>query len=314
MKGLRLVFAGTPEFGLPCLEALLQSPHELIAVYTQPDRPSGRGRKLQASAVKQWALDHHIPVYQPQNFKDPAEISRLADLSPDAMLVIAYGLILPKSVLDLPRFGCLNVHASLLPRWRGASPIQQAVWHGDRESGVTIMHMDAGMDTGRMLNKASVLLTPEETAGSLHDKLSLLAVEPLLKTLETLPQCLEQAEAQDELQATYAPKITKEQAKINWHQPALQIERQIRAFNPWPIASTCIGQTPVRIYSAKVSDRESTELPGTIIDIHRKAILVATAEKSIAIETLQFPSGKALSVSEWLNSGRQQLSVHALFQ
>ncbi|QBR84893.1 methionyl-tRNA formyltransferase [Legionella israelensis] len=314
MNRLRIVFAGTPEFGLPSLEALLQSPHELIAVYTQPDRPSGRGRKLQASAVKQWALQSGVPVYQPANFKDATAVEQLAALSPDVMVVIAYGLILPELILKLPKFGCINVHASLLPRWRGASPIQQAILHGDHESGITIMQMDMGMDTGHVIKKAAIALNPEETAGSLHDKLSLLAVDPLLATLNGLPHTLAEAQAQNPQLATYAPKIRKEEAKINWHQPAIHIERQIRAFNPWPIAFTHMGETTIRIHKAKINPVTSDEIPGTIIDISRNAILVATMHESIAIEKLQFPGGKVLSISEWFNSSRQQLSVNTVFQ
>ncbi|MBI2784774.1 MAG: methionyl-tRNA formyltransferase, partial [Legionella longbeachae] len=182
MNKLNIIFAGTPEFGLHCLDALLQSDHHLQAIYTQPDRPAGRGRKLQASAVKEWALKQSIPIYQPLNFKNPEVIAELAALKPDVMIVIAYGLILPKTVLEIPKLGCINVHASLLPRWRGASPIQSAILHGDTESGVTIMQMDVGMDTGAMLHKVSCPISATETASSLHNKLSQIAAQPLLES------------------------------------------------------------------------------------------------------------------------------------
>ncbi|HAU1882018.1 TPA: methionyl-tRNA formyltransferase, partial [Legionella pneumophila] len=197
MNDLTVVFAGTPEFGLPCLDALIQSRHHLKAVYTQPDRPAGRGRKLQESPVKEWAINHQIPVYQPLNFKNQEAVDELSALKPDVMVVIAYGLILPKAVLEIPRLGCINVHASLLPRWRGASPIQHAILHGDAESGVTIMQMDVGLDTGPMLCKATCPVTSSDTAGSLHDKLAKMSVKPLLDVLEALASNSAQFELQN---------------------------------------------------------------------------------------------------------------------
>ena len=307
MSGLSIVFAGTPEFGLPCLEALCQSSHQVKAVYTQPDRPAGRGRKLQASAVKEWALAHQIPVYQPINFKNPETISELAALKPDVMIVIAYGLILPKAVLEIPRLGCINVHASLLPRWRGASPIQHAILYGDAQSGVTIMQMDVGMDTGDMLSTVECPITSFDTAGSLHDKLAQLSAQPLLSTLTDLAEHKARPEAQNNGLVTYAGKINKEDARINWHDSSEQIDCRIRAFNPWPIAYTFVGDEILRIHKAQLSDTVSSQLPGTILHIDKKGMLVATGNKAILIEVIQFPGGKAISIADWLNSGKTQL-------
>lgn len=311
---MKIVFAGTPEFTIPCLNALIGSDHHLIAVYTQPDRPAGRGRKLQPSAVKSWALTHQIPVYQPENFKSDEAVAELAALKPDLMIVIAYGLILPKKVLSLPRLGCINVHASLLPRWRGASPIQQAVLHGDKETGVTIMQMDAGMDTGDMLVKRSCPIYPEDTAGSLHDRLAQLAAEPLLQTLELLAKEQAKPEKQDSALVSYAPKIKKEDAAINWHRSAVEIAQQIAAFNPWPIAYTQAGDELLRIYKVQIVERTFTAEPGTIIVLDKKGMLVATADQALLVEQIQFPGAKAMAVADWLNAGRSQLQVNMVLR
>ncbi|WP_298627786.1 methionyl-tRNA formyltransferase [uncultured Legionella sp.] len=307
MSGLNIVFAGTPEFGLPCLEALSQSSHHISAIYTQPDRPAGRGRKLQASAVKEWALAHHIEVFQPLNFKSQETIDELAALKPDVMIVIAYGLILPRAVLETPRLGCINVHASLLPRWRGASPIQHAVLYGDTTSGVTLMQMDVGMDTGAMLSKAECPITPDDTAGSLHDKLAQISAEPLLAVIDALAKHQTQPEEQNNELATYAGKISKEDARINWHDPAEAIDCKVRAFNPWPIAYTEFGDELLRIHQARPVDTEHEELPGTVLSIDKSGMLVATGKKALLIERIQFPGGKAISITDWLNSGKSQL-------
>ncbi|MGQ3888446.1 methionyl-tRNA formyltransferase [Legionella sp. CNM-1927-20] len=309
MTSFKIAFAGTPEFGLPCLNALLNSKHELLAVYTQPDRPAGRGRKLQPSAVKNWALEHQLPVYQPINFRDTEEVEKLAALNLDLLVVIAYGLILPKSILSIPRLGCVNVHASLLPRWRGASPIQHAILHGDDYSGVTIMQMDVGMDTGDMLNKVSYRLKPTDTAGSLHNELAQLAVAPLLETLNALAEGYSQPIPQEHSLATYAGKINKQDALISWNQTATIIDRQIRAYNPWPIAYTYTGSEVVRIHQAEIEPMTTTQSPGTIISIDKKGIIVATGDQSIRIQRLQFAGGKILSVADWLNSARSQLEI-----
>jgi len=314
MTALRIVFAGTPEFGLPCLEALAASKHQLQAVYTQPDRPAGRGRKLQASAVKTWALAHDLPVYQPLNFKDEDSVAQLRSLEADVMVVIAYGLILPKKILDIPRLGCINVHASLLPRWRGAAPIQQAVLQGDACSGVTIMQMDVGMDTGDSLRELSCTLAPDETAGSLHDKLAALSAEPLLQTLDALASGQAEARPQIHEQATYAGKISKEQADINWNQPAVAIDRLIRAFNPWPIAYTHAGDEVLRIHQARVEASNSKAVPGSILAIDKNGMLVATADQALRVQRIQFPGGKPMSVADWLNAGRSNLYANLVMR
>ncbi|KTD79182.1 methionyl-tRNA formyltransferase [Legionella waltersii] len=314
MSGLSIVFAGTPEFGLPCLDAILQSRHQLKAIYTQPDRPSGRGRKLQASAVKEWALHHHLPVYQPLNFKSSEPIAELEALKPDVLVVIAYGLILPRSVLDIPRLGCINVHASLLPRWRGASPIQHAILSGDEKSGVTLMQMDVGMDTGDMLSKAEYCIRPGETAGSLHDELAQLSVKPLLNTLDAVEANTAKPEVQRNDLATYAGKINKEDAHIDWHRSALDIDRSIRAYNPWPIAYTLVGTELLRIHKASVIQSESSKAPGSIISLDKKGMLVAAGSGCLLIETIQFPGAKAMSVKDWLNSGKTMLQIGMILQ
>jgi methionyl-tRNA formyltransferase len=298
MSDLNIVFAGTPEFGLPCLDALIQSTHHLNAIYTQPDRPAGRGRKLQASAVKEWALAHHIPVYQPLNFKTPESIAELEHLKPDVIVVIAYGLILPPAVLEIPRLGCINVHASLLPRWRGASPIQHAVLSGDTQSGITIMQMDVGMDTGDMLCKVACPISHLDTAGSLHDQLAQISAKPLLAILEELANNQVRPEVQSNDLATYAGKINKEDAKIHWNNSAIEIDRRIRAFNPWPIAYTTLGE-----------DMECSQIPGTIISLDKKGMLIATGSKCLLVQKIQFPGAKAISVADWINSGKTQLHV-----
>lgn len=309
MSGLKIVFAGTPEFGIACLDALVNSQHTLLAVYTQPDRPAGRGRKVQASAVKEWALAHDISVYQPLNFKDPQSIAELAALKPDVLVVIAYGLILPKAVLETPRLGCINVHASILPRWRGASPIQQAILAGDQESGVTIMQMDVGLDTGDMLRVATCPITTEDTSGSLHDKLAQISAQPLLETLNALANNSVQREVQNNDLATYAGKINKQDACIDWQQPAVVINQKIRAYNPWPIAYTPLGDEVLRIHQAQTTDIESSVAPGTVIQLDKKGMLVATGTKALLVQRIQFPGAKAISIADWLNSGRSQLKT-----
>jgi methionyl-tRNA formyltransferase len=308
MDSLSIVFAGTPQFTCPSLSALHASKHRLTAVYTQPDRPAGRGRKLQASAAKEWALAHAVPVYQPLNFKQEEDIEQLAALAPDVMVVIAYGLILPKRVLDIPRFGCINVHASLLPRWRGASPIQQAILHGDVETGVTIMQMDVGMDTGDMLSREACFID-QNSAGQLHDRLAQLAVTPLLSTLDAIASHQTKPVTQENKAATYAPKITKDDAAISWQKPAIEIERHIRAFNPWPITYTHIADTTLRIFSAKVIKQNTQKPPGTILSIDKDGLLIATGKDALLVDSIQFPGSKRMSVAEWMNASRPMLQV-----
>ena len=307
---MNIVFAGTPSFTLPCLDALVQSKHYLMAIYTQPDRPAGRGQKLLPSPVKTWAKTHDIPVYQPLNFKHQTEIDELAALQPDIMVVIAYGLILPKSVLNIPRYGCINVHASLLPRWRGASPIQHAILHGDKKTGITIMQMDSGMDTGATLATVSCPVLPEETTGSLHDKLAQLAISPLLTVLDSIVAGHLHPIPQDVNLANYAPKIQKQDALIHWQHPADTIAAQIRAFHPWPIAHTHAGLHPLKIHQARVLEKTSSAAPGTIIDINKEGIQVATGQKILLIERLQFPGGKAISAADYQNANQEKLLIN----
>lgn len=316
MSKLSIVFAGTPDFALPCLNALLHSTHHLKAVYTQPDRPAGRGRKMQFSAVKQWAIDNDIPVYQPLNFKDSPAVDELTALQPDVMIVIAYGLILPQRVLDIPNHGCINVHASLLPRWRGASPIQQAILHGDSESGVTIMQMSAGMDTGDMLATISCPINTNETAASLHDKLSELAAKPLITTLDNLIELAEKAIPQVDTEVTYAGKIKKEDGLINWENSVEQIHQQIRAYNPWPIAYTHVDNEVIRIYDAIPYQRcdDINAAPGTIISINKEGLLLATGTQPLLVQRIQFSGGKVITIANWLNSNRIQLEVGMLLK
>lgn len=314
MHPLSIVFAGTPAFALPCLEALATSFHRLVAIYTQPDRPSGRGRRLQPSAVKTWGLKHHLPIYQPTHFKNPEELTTLASLNPDVMVVMAYGLILPPSVLTIPRLGCINVHASLLPHWRGASPIQQSLLCGDKETGISIMQMDKGMDTGDVLLQKELLIAPKETAASLHDKLAHLAVNPLLTVLDQLSVGIITAQPQQHEKATYAPKINKNDARIIWHNPAEVIERQIRAFNPWPIAHTYADNTLIRIHEAAVLAQSTTAPPGCILAMSPEGIQVATGENIVIIKRLQFAGGKNISVLDWLNAGSCHLHIDQVLE
>ena len=313
MKSLKIAFAGTPEFGLPCLKDIHQSQHELVAVYTQPDRPAGRGQKLKASPIKEWALEHDIPVYQPVNFKQAEAIETLRSLELDVMVVIAYGLILPESVLNIPRFGCINGHASILPRWRGASPIQRAIQHRDQRSGVTIMQMDKGMDTGDMLAIASCDIETNDTGGSLHDKLSLMASTPMLQTLEQM--CLGQLNPtpQTNDDATYAPKISKQEARIDWHQPSIAIDALIRAFNPWPIAHTTLDDQFVKIYQSELTSLASQQKPGTMTAFNREGLYVATGDNDLKITKLQLPGKKPVSSIELFNGHSSNWQAGKLF-
>lgn len=251
---LRILFAGTPDFSAHFLKFVLdKTPHEIIGVYTQPDRPAGRGKKILASPVKQLAAKQKLPVYQPISLKDPDAQYQVKELNPDVMLVVAYGLILPQAILNIPTYGCINVHASLLPRWRGAAPIQRAIEAGDSETGVTIMQMDAGLDTGDMLAMAKCDITSLDTAGSLHDKLLSVGESALADTLEQIRLGTTSPESQNDELSTYAPKISKQEARIDWNQNTETIERRIRAFYPFPVAHTMIDGLSIRIQEAHVA-------------------------------------------------------------
>jgi len=311
---MNIVFAGTPPFTLPCLKALHLSEHHISAIYTQPDRPAGRGRKLQQSAVKTWAEPLNIPIHQPQNFKTNDAIDTLAKLKPDLMVVIAYGLILPQAILDIPRFGCINVHASLLPKWRGASPIQHAILHGDNESGVTIMQMDAGMDTGAIYTQATCPIHSHDTSQQLHDRIAELAAQPLLTTIEAIAAQSAHPEQQNNSLATYAPKISKQDAAINWSKSALEIDRKIRAFTPWPICFTHVGDQAMRVFKSEVINQTTHKPPGTIIALDKCGMLVATGHGCLLIDSIQFPGGKPLSIADWLNANRPQLHLNLVLK
>ena len=299
---MNLLFAGTPEFAAHSLQALLDSEHQVLAVYTQPDRPAGRGRKLTASPVKALALEHDLPVLQPQTLREAEVQQALADWQADVLVVVAYGLILPQAVLDAPRLGCLNVHASLLPRWRGAAPIQRAILAGDTETGVTIMQMDAGLDTGDMLYKVSCPIEPTDTAATLHDRLAGLGATALVETLRRLDAGEVQPEKQDDAQATYAEKLQKSEALIEWSQSAEVLSRTVRAFNPWPVAFTRWHDQNLRIWFAQALKETRDAPPGTVLAESREGIDVATGEGVLRITQLQLPGGKALDAGQFLNA------------
>ncbi|MFV8782884.1 methionyl-tRNA formyltransferase [Microbulbifer sp. SA54] len=306
---LNIVFAGTPDFAAVHLQALLDSEHNVVAVYSQPDRPAGRGKKLLASPVKQLALEHDIPVYQPLTLRDEAAQAELAALKADVMVVVAYGLILPQVVLDTPRLGCVNVHASLLPRWRGAAPIQRAVEAGDAESGVAIMQMEAGLDTGPVLVEVRTPIAPRETGGSLHDKLAQLGGPALLEALAQLRDGTASPQTQNDDLANYAGKITKEEARIDWQRPAAELERLIRAFNPFPVCWTEYldgkgAPQRLRVYSAKLEQGCHTDQPGTILSADDEGLLVACGREALRLTQLQLPGKKALPIAEILKGYR----------
>ncbi|WP_372994526.1 methionyl-tRNA formyltransferase [Marinobacter sp.] len=304
---MRLVFAGTPDFAATALKALIAANHDIVGVYSQPDRPAGRGRKLQPSPVKQVALDHDIPVFQPETLKAPEAQQQLADLQPDVMIVAAYGLILPRAVLDIPTHGCLNIHASLLPRWRGAAPIQRAIAAGDAETGITIMQMDEGLDTGAMLLKSLTAIADEDTGGSLHDRLAEIGGKAIVKALELLEKGELTGEPQNENQACYASKLSKTEGHIDWSSGATAIERLIRAFNPWPGTYTDLGDQRIRIHEARALVTASDEHPGTVLRRDREGIDVACGEGTLRIRRLQLPGSRAQSVNDLINGGKELL-------
>lgn len=296
---MKIIFAGTPAFAATALEALIAAGHEIALVLTQPDRPAGRGMKTAASPVKQLAMTHGITLLQPQTLKSEALYTQLMEYNADVMIVAAYGLILPATVLNLPRYGCLNIHASLLPRWRGAAPIQRAILAGDQETGITIMQMDTGLDTGAMLYKARLTIESSDTTQTLHDKLSRLGAHNIVTALALLQQGKLSASVQNEALACYAPKINKTEAAIDWQQDADQINRLVRAFNPSPGATAQIRGNVLKLWQAKSTTDESG-IPGEIIAVRRNGIVVACGRNAIILETLQKPGGKKLSAAEFL--------------
>ena len=300
-ESLRIVYAGTPDFAVPALKALIASRHEVVAVYTQPDRPAGRGRKLKPSPVKAVALEHDIPVEQPEKLREPEAQARLAAYRPDLMVVAAYGLILPQAVLDIPRLGCLNIHASLLPRWRGAAPIHRAILAGDTHTGVTIMQMDAGLDTGDMLLKREVAIEPLDNGQMLHDRLAVLGAEALLEAIDGLLAGSISPEPQDGALANYAEKLAKAEADIDWGESAEAIARRVRAFNPWPVAQTRLKGEPLRIWSALPLNGAASAEPGCVVAESAEGIDIACGEGVLRVESLQLPGGRPLAARDFLN-------------
>lgn len=301
---LKIIFAGTPEFAATALAALLTTAHRVVAVYTQPDRPAGRGKKLQPGPVKRLALAHEIEVRQPVSLQDPQEQGVLAEYGADLMVVAAYGLLLPQAVLDLPRLGCINIHASLLPRWRGAAPIQRAILAGDAESGVTIMQMEAGLDCGPMLHTLKTPILLDDTAGSLHDRLAELGARALLESLGGIADGSLPPRPQEEDLATYAKKLRKDEGMIDWTGSATAIERQVRAFNPWPVAQCHMQGQTMRIWRASpVADGvPENARPGEVLGAGKGGIDVATGSGVLRITELQMPGRRAMSAADFLNA------------
>ena len=303
-EALNIIFAGTPDFAARHLDALLSSGHNVVGVFTQPDRPAGRGNKLTASPVKQLAEQHNLPVFQPKSLRPEENQQLVADLRADVMVVVAYGLILPAPVLAMPRLGCINVHGSLLPKWRGAAPIQRSLWAGDSETGVTIMQMDVGLDTGDMLYKLACPIGPEDTSATLYSKLAELGPEGMLVTLSQLADGTAKPEVQDESLVSYAEKLSKEEAKLDWSLSATQLERCIRAFNPWPVSYFTVDDQPVKVWKATVLPHLDRH-PGKILQADKNGIQVATADGVLNIEELQPAGKKPMKAQDLLNSRRE---------
>ena len=299
-RPLRVIFAGTPEFAVPTLEALLAARHDVVAVYSQPDRPAGRGRPLRPSPVKQCALAHELQVRQPRTLRDPEAQQALSRLGADVMVVVAYGLILPPEVLSAPRLGCVNVHASLLPRWRGAAPIQRAVLAGDAETGITIMQMERGLDTGPMLARESLPIDDTESAGGLHDRLADLGARLLVTTLAALDAGELTPEVQDDAEATYAEKLSKAEAPLDWRRPARDLDRQVRALNPWPVAEARLEDAPLRVWQA-VPLQGQAEPPGRIVRAGPDGVDVACGDGLLRLLQVQPPGKRAMRAGDFAN-------------
>ncbi|MDN6296631.1 MAG: methionyl-tRNA formyltransferase [Halomonas sp.] len=313
MPSLRVVFAGTPDFAAQSLRALLQSHHEVVAVYTQPDRPAGRGRKLTPGPVKTLALEHALDVYQPVSLKDADAQATLASLNADVLVVVAYGLLLSQAVLDIPRRGCINVHASLLPRWRGAAPLQRAIEARDAESGVAIMQMDAGLDTGDVLNEARVPITATTTGGELHDALAVLGADTLTATLDAIAEGRAHATPQPDSGVTYAAKLSKAEAELDFTRPAAELSAKVRAFNPWPVAWCTLGEERLRLFMASAGEILSDAQPhGTLLAPDNDGLRIACGARGdevLHVTHAQLPGGKAMPVRELLNARQPRLAA-----
>jgi methionyl-tRNA formyltransferase len=306
---MKIIFAGTPEFSVPILQALLASKHEVCAVYTQPDRPSGRGRKVHISPVKQCALDNNVAVEQPLNFKNSNDIEQLTSYKADLMVVVAYGIILPENVLNTPALGCINIHASLLPRWRGAAPIQRALLAGDVITGITLMQMDEGLDTGDMLSRSTYHIQPNDTSATIHDCLSALGAQALMALLPSVENQILTPTQQINSEATYAAKLSKSEALIDWSQSGNDILRAICAFNPWPVSHTLLNDKPLRIWQARFINKHIPKPPGTIcVDGHQ--LFIACVDGQLEIIELQPPNKRKMSTKDYLaahNPNEQRL-------
>lgn len=303
---LRIAFAGTPEFAAVALAALLDAEqHDLIAIYTQPDRPAGRGRQLRKSAVKLLAESRNLPVSQPTSFRDPETLASFRALDPDLLVVVAYGQILPQQALEIPRIGCINVHASLLPRWRGAAPIQRAIEAGDQETGVTIMQVVEALDSGPMYRIASCPITTDDTAQTLQEKLAISGARALIQTLNDIAADRAKLQKQDEFLVTYAEKISKAEASIDWDAPAEVIHRKIRAFNPVPVAHANLFGKEIRIWAAELTNDHTTAAPGTILNLTRDGLDIATGKGVLRITSLQLPGKRRISVTDFVNGNPQ---------
>lgn len=298
-NSLNIIFAGTPDFAAKHLAALYASEHNIVAVYSQPDRPAGRGKKLMPSAVKLLALEHGTPIYQPESLKEALAQQSLSALNADIMIVVAYGLILPSAVLEAPRLGCLNVHGSLLPKWRGAAPIQRAIWAGDKFTGVSIMQMDEGLDTGAVLLEKSLAITGAATSATLYEDLAELGPQALIETLDNLENLTPVVQNNED--ASYAHKLSKEEALIDWSLTAQQLARNVRAFNPWPVVWFKHNEASIKVWQAERVESVAEATPGTIISVDKSGIEVATGEHNILLTNIQIPGKKAQAVSDIIN-------------
>ncbi len=299
---MKIIFAGTPDFAVPALQMLIDSEHDVCAVYTQPDRPSGRGKKLKPGPVKQLAVDAGLAVFQPETFKDPQQIQQLRSFDADLLVVVAYGMILPQEVLDIAKLGSINIHGSLLPRWRGAAPIQRAIMAGDKETGITIMKMVRKLDAGDMLHKEKCEIGDQETASQLHDKMAKLGAIGLAKTLPLIESGTVIAEPQDESLVTYAEKLHKSEAQVDWTRSAAELARKVRGLNAWPVAQTVLNGQVLRIWQAQALDVDVQQTPGEVLANKEKVFDVATGKGVLRLQEIQLPGGKRISARSFLNA------------